>query len=193
MAMPVGDRTHREVADPDTVVDSMCLLDLAGLCSLESEYLKGTAADTAWMRWHKPPWWSILECSSRFFWGSSGFPLESGDRMMWLVSERAHNFANHVLIQVWSRTLYEQSSGLGEGGAYGQALGGGVGVASKKFMLTGKSGSRRKKDKPKEKDAFDGFQKAEKQRKVMLDLRRNFEADKARVEKLKESRRFKPY
>ncbi|KAG1721008.1 ribosomal RNA-processing protein 7-domain-containing protein [Suillus paluster] len=79
------------------------------------------------------------------------------------------------------------------GGAYGQTLGGGVGVASKKFMLAGKSGSRRKTDKKKEKDAFYGFQKAEKQRKAMLDLRRNFEADRARVEKLKESRRFKPY
>ncbi|KAG0698903.1 ribosomal RNA-processing protein 7-domain-containing protein [Suillus ampliporus] len=79
------------------------------------------------------------------------------------------------------------------GGAYGQTLGGGVGVASKKFMLTGKTGSRRKKEKTKEKDVFYAFQKAEKQRKAMLDLRRNFEGDKARVEKLKESRRFKPY
>ncbi|KAG1733134.1 ribosomal RNA-processing protein 7-domain-containing protein [Suillus lakei] len=81
------------------------------------------------------------------------------------------------------------------GGAYGQTLGGGVGVASKKFMLTGKAGSRRKKDnkKEKEKEVFYAFQKAEKQRKAMLDLRKNFEADKERVEKLKESRRFKPY
>lgn len=78
------------------------------------------------------------------------------------------------------------------GGAYGQTLGGGVGVASKKFMLTGKTGSRRKKEK-KEKDVFYAFQKAEKQRKAMLDLKKNFEADKERVEKLKESRRFKPY
>jgi hypothetical protein len=51
------------------------------------------------------------------------------------------------------------------GGAYGQTLGGGVGVASRKFMLTGKTGSRRKKDKKKEKDVFYAFQKAEKQRK----------------------------
>ena len=28
---------------------------------------------------------------------------------------------------------------------------------------------------------------------ALLDLRKNFEADKARIEKLKESRRFKPY
>lgn len=79
------------------------------------------------------------------------------------------------------------------GGAYGQTLGGGVGVASKKFMLTGQSGSRKKKDKKKEKDVFYAFQKAEKQRKAILDLKKNFEADKERVEKLKESRRFKPY
>lgn len=51
------------------------------------------------------------------------------------------------------------------GGAYGQTLGGGVGVASKKFMLTGQIGGRKKKDKKKEKDAFYAFQKAEKQRK----------------------------
>ncbi|KAG2112402.1 ribosomal RNA-processing protein 7-domain-containing protein [Suillus clintonianus] len=78
------------------------------------------------------------------------------------------------------------------GGAYGQTLGGGVSVASKKFMLTGQTGGRRKKEK-KEKEAFYSFQKAEKQRKAMLDLKKNFEADKERVEKLKESRRFKPY
>ncbi|KAF9220201.1 hypothetical protein BS17DRAFT_358592 [Gyrodon lividus] len=78
------------------------------------------------------------------------------------------------------------------GGAYGQALGGGVGVASKTFQATGRTGSKKKRE-PKEKDAFYAFQKAEKQRKALLDLKKNFEADKARVEKLKESRRFKPY
>ncbi|KAF9242079.1 ribosomal RNA-processing protein 7-domain-containing protein [Melanogaster broomeanus] len=76
------------------------------------------------------------------------------------------------------------------GGAYGQTLGGGVGVASKTFNA---SGSSRKKKEPKEKEAFYAFQKAEKQRNALLDLKKNFEADKARVEKLKESRRFKPY
>ncbi|KAG6329979.1 hypothetical protein ID866_9112 [Astraeus odoratus] len=96
------------------------------------------------------------------------------------------------------------------GGAYGQTLGGGVGVASKQFQATGKTGSRKKKE-PKEKVSFYGFQKAERQRKgnagcsssplciiqcwetALLDLKKNFEADKARIEKLKESRRFKPY
>jgi len=79
------------------------------------------------------------------------------------------------------------------GGAYGQTLGGGVGVASKTFELTGKTGSDKRKKEPKEKESFYAFQKAEKQRTALLDLRKNFEADKARIEKLKESRRFKPY
>jgi len=94
------------------------------------------------------------------------------------------------------------------GGAYGQTLGGGVGVASKEFMLTGKTGSRKKKETG-GKETFYAFQKAEKQRQgeckvvlvgilvygpiAIINLKRKFEEDKARVEKLKESRRFKPY
>jgi ribosomal RNA-processing protein 7 len=50
------------------------------------------------------------------------------------------------------------------GGAYGQTLGGGIGVASKAFEQTGRAGSKKKKE-PKEKDTFYAFQKAEKQRK----------------------------
>ena len=49
------------------------------------------------------------------------------------------------------------------GGAYGQTLGGGVGVATKTFEKTGRTESRKKKE-PKEKEAFYAFQKAEKQR-----------------------------
>ena len=49
------------------------------------------------------------------------------------------------------------------GGAYGQTLGGGVGVASKGFEKTGQTGSKKKKE-PKEKETFYAFQKAEKQR-----------------------------
>jgi len=78
------------------------------------------------------------------------------------------------------------------GGAYGKTLGGGVGVASKTFEKAGRTGSKKKKA-PKEKETFYAFQKAEKQRKALLSLRKNFEADKARIEKLKESRRFNPY
>ncbi|KAI6150273.1 ribosomal RNA-processing protein 7-domain-containing protein [Pisolithus tinctorius] len=78
------------------------------------------------------------------------------------------------------------------GGAYGKTLGGGVGVANKQFQATGKTGSKKKKES-KEKASFYAFQKAEKQRKAIMDLKKNFEADKARIEKLKQSRRFKPY
>lgn len=52
------------------------------------------------------------------------------------------------------------------GGAYGQTLGGGVSVASKKFQQTGETRTRNnKKKEKKEKESFYAFQKAEKQRK----------------------------
>ncbi|KIM76357.1 hypothetical protein PILCRDRAFT_826343 [Piloderma croceum F 1598] len=79
------------------------------------------------------------------------------------------------------------------GGAYGKTLGGGVGVANKTFDGSSLNKHGRKKKEGKEKDAFYAFQKAEKQRKAIMDLKKNWEADKAKVEKLKESRRFKPY
>ncbi|KAF5363574.1 hypothetical protein D9756_000136 [Leucocoprinus leucothites] len=80
------------------------------------------------------------------------------------------------------------------GGAYGQTLGGGVGVASKKFQHTGETRTRNnKKKEKKEKEGFYAFQKAERQRKEILDLKRRWEEDKAKVEQLKASRRFKPY
>lgn len=52
------------------------------------------------------------------------------------------------------------------GGAYGQTLGGGVGVATKKFQA-GSQGKRPRKKGDKEKAGFYAFQKAEKQRKGM--------------------------
>jgi len=80
------------------------------------------------------------------------------------------------------------------GGAYGQTLGGGVGVASKRFQRSGETTRNRnaKKDK-KEKEGFYAFHKAEKQRSELMELKRKWEEDKAKVEKLKASRRFKPY
>lgn len=57
------------------------------------------------------------------------------------------------------------------GGAYGQTLGGGVGVASKKFQQTGQTRTRNnKKKEKKEKEGFYAFQKAEKQRKGTMEL-----------------------
>ncbi|KAJ7507317.1 ribosomal RNA-processing protein 7-domain-containing protein [Mycena galericulata] len=79
------------------------------------------------------------------------------------------------------------------GGAYGQTLGGGVGVASKKFQESGETPARNKKKEPKQKAGFYAFQKAEKQRHDLMELKKNWEADKAKVEKLKASRRFNPY
>lgn len=53
------------------------------------------------------------------------------------------------------------------GGAYGQTLGGGVAVASKKFQESGSASKRHRKvrKEPKEKDAFYAFQIHEKKRK----------------------------
>ncbi|KZV75375.1 hypothetical protein PENSPDRAFT_681102 [Peniophora sp. CONT] len=85
------------------------------------------------------------------------------------------------------------------GGAYGKAVGGGVGVASKKFMLSrgrkgGQGEARKRKHKDeKEKDAFYAFQVHEKKRKALMDLKEKWEQDKAAVEKLKASRKFRPY
>jgi len=79
------------------------------------------------------------------------------------------------------------------GGAYGQTLGGGIAVASKKFQQTGQTRTRNNKKEKKGKEGFYAFQKAEKQRKELLDLKRRWEEDKAKVEKLKASRRFNPY
>ena len=95
------------------------------------------------------------------------------------------------------------------GGAYGQTLGGGVRVASKRFQQGGQKGRTRKEAK--EKEGFYSFQRAEKQRTgkflcfelqwktdnfvitELVELKKNWEADKAKVEKLKEARLFKPY
>ena len=107
------------------------------------------------------------------------------------------------------------------GGAYGKTLGGGVGVASKRFMQdqavdgagAGATGKRhRKKKEKKEKEAFYAFQVHEKKRNgeyravvvrlerlslsfvaEIIDLKKKFEEDKAKIEKLKQSRKFKPY
>ena len=99
------------------------------------------------------------------------------------------------------------------GGAYGQTLGGGVNVASKRFQRYGETTrSRNSKKEKKEKEGFYAFHKAEKQRSgfyhllhmiisiyslakpvELMELKRKWEEDKAKVEKLKASRRFKPY
>ncbi|KAG5644789.1 hypothetical protein DXG03_007610 [Asterophora parasitica] len=81
------------------------------------------------------------------------------------------------------------------GGAYGKTLGGGVGVASKQFQRSGQASKRNRtaKKEGKEKQDFYAFQKAEKQRSELMNLKARWAEDKAKVEALKASRRFKPY
>ena len=98
------------------------------------------------------------------------------------------------------------------GGAYGQTLGGGVSVASKRFQRSGETTrNKNSKKEKKKKEGFYAFHKAEKQRSgkflsftydrfnstnhtlELMELKRKWEEDKAKVEKLKASRRFKPY
>ncbi|KAI0775863.1 ribosomal RNA-processing protein 7-domain-containing protein [Trametes elegans] len=59
----------------------------------------------------------------------------------------------------------------------------------------GTGSKRRRKDKKekKEKDAFYAFQIHEKKRKEVIDLKQKFEEDRAKIEKLKQSRKFRPY
>ncbi|KAH0582740.1 hypothetical protein H2248_010654 [Termitomyces sp. 'cryptogamus'] len=81
------------------------------------------------------------------------------------------------------------------GGAFGKTLGGGVGVASKQFQRSGQTSRRNRnaKKEGKEKKDFYAFQKAEKQRSELMTLKKRWEEDKAKVEALKASRRFRPY
>ncbi|KAL7415078.1 ribosomal RNA-processing protein 7-domain-containing protein [Mrakia frigida] len=79
------------------------------------------------------------------------------------------------------------------GGRYGRNLiGGGVGVASKKWDDVKEEETGRKK-KSKELKDFYRWQLREAKREDLANLRSKFAADKEKVEKLKGSRRFKPY
>ncbi|CAE6398149.1 unnamed protein product [Rhizoctonia solani] len=86
------------------------------------------------------------------------------------------------------------------GGAYGKTVGGGVGVASKKFELAAKSGElaagkkkKKGRDKSKDLEGLYAHEQREKKRKAFMQLRERFEEDKKKVAKLKSTRRFKPY
>lgn len=79
------------------------------------------------------------------------------------------------------------------GGKYGRNLvGGGVGVASKRWDEVKEEETGRKK-KSKELKDFYRWQLREAKREDLADLRSKFAADKEKVEKLKGSRRFQPY
>ncbi|CAE6455283.1 unnamed protein product [Rhizoctonia solani] len=86
------------------------------------------------------------------------------------------------------------------GGAYGKTVGGGVGVASKKFELAAKRGDlaavkkkKKGRDKSKDLEGLYAHEQREKKRKAFMDLRERFEEDKKKVARLKSTRRFKPY
>ncbi|EJD01681.1 uncharacterized protein FOMMEDRAFT_90179 [Fomitiporia mediterranea MF3/22] len=83
------------------------------------------------------------------------------------------------------------------GGAYGQTLGGGVAIASKRFQVTGETSERvkgkKKKKQGMEKEGFYAFQKHEKKRQELIDLKKKWQEDLEKVQKLKESKRYKPY
>ncbi|CED83612.1 rRNA processing protein RRP7 [Phaffia rhodozyma] len=79
------------------------------------------------------------------------------------------------------------------GGKYGRNLaGGGVGVASRDWERN-KEEIEGKKKKSKELKDFYRWQVREAKREDLAQLRSKFEADKEKIEKLKGSRRFKPY
>lgn len=79
------------------------------------------------------------------------------------------------------------------GGAYGQTLGGGVGVASKKFTQEIASGKRNRKKKSSKKDGFYAFQVREKKIQEQISLKKKFDAERSKVEKAKQGRKFRPY
>ncbi|KAH8118793.1 ribosomal RNA-processing protein 7-domain-containing protein [Phellopilus nigrolimitatus] len=80
------------------------------------------------------------------------------------------------------------------GGSYGQTPGGGVGIATKRFHETGETnrGGKKKKEKA-EKDSFYAFQKHERKRQELVDLKKKWSEDLEKVKKLKETRSFRPY
>ncbi|KAL5527863.1 hypothetical protein ACEPAG_6664 [Sanghuangporus baumii] len=77
------------------------------------------------------------------------------------------------------------------GGAYGKTLGGGVAVATKQFQETWETSTKKKKKA--EKEGFYAFQRHEKKRQELIELKRKWKEDLEKVEKLKEAKRYKPY
>ncbi|KAH7098772.1 ribosomal RNA-processing protein 7-domain-containing protein [Auriculariales sp. MPI-PUGE-AT-0066] len=76
------------------------------------------------------------------------------------------------------------------GGAYGQSVGGGIGVTSKRFELNASTGKDLDSE---EKESFYAFQIREKNLKDHATLRKQFEEDKKKVEEMRKQRAFVPY
>ncbi|WWC63476.1 uncharacterized protein I303_106079 [Kwoniella dejecticola CBS 10117] len=109
-----------------------------------------------------------------------------------LLSSRAKQQGSGALVDEDGFTVVVRSGRYGRAGARGDGFGkGGVGVASTGF-------AKKMQDKKKGKGAgelkdFYKFQRNERKRQELADLRSKFESDKQKVEELKKSRRFKPY
>ncbi|EJU06617.1 hypothetical protein DACRYDRAFT_92542 [Dacryopinax primogenitus] len=85
------------------------------------------------------------------------------------------------------------------GGRHGRASAGGVGVASRSFELQHRAGAEQLQKKKRARRAagvvpdFYRFQLREKKREEFIKLRKVFEEDKKKVNKMREERRFRPY
>ncbi|KIJ13644.1 hypothetical protein PAXINDRAFT_163608 [Paxillus involutus ATCC 200175] len=120
---------------------------------------------------------ALVAPPNRRSWPSLGYNALYGSRRPLLDVVKAHidtsmDLFEFELAQAKKKTGFTLVTRSGE-----------VGVASKMLQVTGRTGTVKKKE-PEGEEAFYAFQKVKKQRK---------EADKPRIEKLKESRRFKPY
>ncbi|KAK8854642.1 hypothetical protein IAR55_003381 [Kwoniella newhampshirensis] len=109
-----------------------------------------------------------------------------------LLSSRAKKQGAGALVDEDGFTVVVRSGRYGRAGGRGDGIGAmGVGVASRGF-------DKQNKDKKKGLGAgalegFYKFQTLDKKRQNLADLRSRFEQDKAKVEELKKSRRYKPY
>ncbi|WWD19217.1 hypothetical protein CI109_103675 [Kwoniella shandongensis] len=109
-----------------------------------------------------------------------------------LLSSRAKKQGAGALVDEDGFTVVVRSGRYGRAGGRGDGVGKmGVGVASRGF-------DKKNKDKKKGLGAgalegFYKFQQLDQKRRDLADLRLKFEQDKAKVEELKKSRRYKPY
>ncbi|WRT68573.1 uncharacterized protein IL334_005551 [Kwoniella shivajii] len=111
-----------------------------------------------------------------------------------LLSSRAKKQGAGALVDEDGFTVVVRSGKYGRAGARGLDNGmgkGGVGVASRGFHK--KLDVKKKGKGAGELPDFYKFQRNERKREELADLRSRFESDKQKVEELKKSRRFKPY
>lgn len=106
-----------------------------------------------------------------------------------LLRSRAKKQGAGALVDEDGFTVVVRSGRYGRTGGRGTGVNSGVGVASSQVVVDPKKMGRGAGELV----DFYRFQKADRKRKEMADLRAQFEADKARVEELKKAKRFKPY